>query len=115
MEIDTTKQELINKLFDDASRNDSSFATKKEIYLSLLALCGLRMLEYEDELEMVSFLKSFNFISTSLITNQLLSNPATATLSESRIALIVSQNYISRLGCDIAARLLIVLQTSPYN
>ena len=116
-EHDVTKKDIIDKLFVDISRNDESFAVKKEIYISLIILCGLKSLEYDDELEMVSFLKSFNFVSAMDITNQLKSSSAYSSLPSNKISQIVMQNYITFLGCDIAAHLLIILQTSNniYN
>jgi hypothetical protein len=116
-DVDNTKQETLNKLFLEMGAHDEYAMIKKEIYLSLLMLCGLVALDYGDEVEMLTFLRGNNFITQADIATLLKASGAYASLAEQQRELHINRLITLYMGCDIAARLLIMIQTSQsvYN
>ena len=108
---------MITRLLEGPQDSENTdLQMKMNIYKLLKQLCGIGgsgaggMMAMDDEIHMVNFLKSYNFISKTVFIQKL-----AAKLGTGNIALIRKQTeqfYLIYICCDIAARLLILLQTS---
>lgn len=113
------QMEYINNLINNAILDEQvnpDLAFKVNIFKMLKRLSGLDLLSMQDEIEMINFLKSYNFISKNdaieLIIRNVGVNAPPALIQKNAYKL-----YNTLITCDIAARFLIILQTtnSEYN
>ena len=101
---------IAKTLSSEENNNTSDLQLKISIYRLLKNLCGIPMLSMDHEIHMLNFLKSYSFISKIILFQQLAGQIGTGN-----IALLKKQTdqfYLIYLCCDIAGRLLIILQTS---
>jgi hypothetical protein len=110
------KQKLyINNMIDDLINGVQTVNTEElririNIYKLLKHLVGIENLIMKDEIDMINFIKSFTFVSKNIILAQLAAKLGTGNLQ--LLKKQVDKFYLIYLVCDIAARLLIILQTS---
>lgn len=107
---------LIKNAIESNPEDDSNNMQQKiSIFRLLKRMCGLEVLSILDEVEMINFLKSFSFTKKNDILQLLIIKYGTANVAMLRKQM--EQLYLIYLCCDIAARLLIILQTTkqPYE
>jgi hypothetical protein len=108
--------DTMDKIIESAgSKEIEDLQLKIGIYKLMKQLCGVSMMTPVDEIEMLNFLKSFQFTGKKDLMKLLL-----AKLGANNLQIVkkqVDKFYVIYLACDIAARLLITLQTSRtlYN
>ena len=107
---------LINKLIDgQPSAEADNLQEKLKIYNLLKGICGLSKLSIEDEVNMINFIKSYQFTTKDAILTVL-----KAKIGVGNLVLLkkkLEQLYMIYLWCDISSRFLITLQTTktPYE
>jgi hypothetical protein len=107
---------IINDLVEeDPSMKNEDLQSKINMFNLLKRVCGLNMFSIVDEVEMINFLKGYQFITKNNILNKLAQQ-----LGRGNLPFLVKkteQLYMIYLWCDIAARFLIILQTTrtPYE
>ena len=102
---------------DDAIYNkdgttDESIKFKIRIYNLLKQLSGLQMLSVSDELEMMNYLKTNNFVSKKTFMIKILVQLKGKKINQRVLDKLAEDNYMKYMTCDIIARYLITLQTS---
>jgi hypothetical protein len=100
---------------DEPSMMNEDLQSKINMFNLLKRVSGLDMFSTIDEVEMLNFLKGYPFITKNNILNKLAQQ-----IGRANIQLLVKkteQLYMIYLWCDIAARFLIILQTTrtPYE
>jgi hypothetical protein len=117
--VEKQKQYIDNLITDlveeEPSMRNEDLQSKINMFNLLKRVCGLEMLSIVDEVEMINFLKGYQFITKNNILNKLAQQ-----LGRGNLPFLVKkteQLYMIYLWCDIAARLLIILQTTrtPYE
>lgn len=107
---------LINELVDEEpSMKNEDLQSKIKMFTLLKRVCGLETLSIADEVEMINFLKSYQFTTKNSILLYLASK-----LGKGNLQLLykkTEQLYMIYLWCHIAARFLLILQTTttPYD
>ena len=110
--IDNLITELVE---EEPSMKNEDLQSKINMFQLLKRVSGLDILSMVDEVEMINFLKGYQFITKNAILNQLAQK-----IGRGNLPLLVKkteQLYMIYLWCDIAARFLIILQTTqtPYE
>lgn len=117
--IEKQKQYIDNLITDlvenEPSMKNEDLQSKINMFNLLKRVCGLEILSITDEVEMLNFLKGYQFIIKNNILNKLAQQ-----VGRGNIQFLVKkteQLYMIYLWCDIAARFLIILQTTktPYE
>jgi hypothetical protein len=107
---------LINEIIDEEpSMKNEDLQSKIKMFTLLKRVCGLDTLSITDEVEMINFLKSYPFTTKNSILLYLASK-----LGKGNLQLLykkTEQLYMIYLWCHIAARFLLILQTTktPYD
>lgn len=107
---------IISAALQDPKDDDLRF--KLRIYRLCKDLCGLEMLSVEDELEMVNFIKSYEFVSRKSFFNLLFiqflkaKGGVAAAVNKALVDKLADEQYWKYVTCDIAARFLVTIQTS---
>ena len=113
--IDKQKEylnKMINKLFDgDNTQKKEELIQRLNIFKLIKNLSGIDMLSVKDEIEMVNFLKTYQFETKTRIKDAIIAKVGKIDIST--INKLVDKNFIKYLISDIGARFLIMLQTSP--
>ena len=112
------QKDYINKMIDkalEAEQGNEDFQERLKVYELLKLLSNLEVLSIKDEVDMMNFLKSYNFQNRNKILTQLITKFGTGNLP--LIKKTGEQYYIRYMVADIAARFLITLQTTitPYE
>lgn len=84
------------------------------IYKLLKNLIGNSELRIEDEKEMINFLQHFEFVKKSFIKNNVIKKYGAKIKNKMILMKLINKYYNVYFISDIAARFLIVLQTSDY-
>ncbi len=117
--VEKQKQYIDNLITDlveeEPSMKNEDLQSKINMFNLLKRVSGLEMLSVVDEVEMINFLKGYQFITKNNILNKLAQQ-----LGRGNLPFLVKkteQLYMIYLWCDIAARFLIILQTTrtPYE
>ncbi len=101
--------------------NDDDLRFKLRIYRLCKDLCGLEMLSVEDELEMVNFIKSYEFVSRKSFFNLFFlkflkaKGGVAAGINKTVVDKLSDEQYWKHVTCDIAARFLVTIQTSIHT
>lgn len=109
-------EKLITDLVEDEpSMKNEDLQSKINMFNLMKRVCGVEILSILDEVEMLNFLKGYQFITKNNILNKLAQQ-----LGRSNLPFLIKkteQLYMIYLWCDIAARFLIILQTTqtPYE
>ena len=106
---------IANLVEDEPSMKNEDLQSKINMFNLLKRVCGIEILSIVDEVEMINFLKGYQFITKNNILNKLAQQ-----LGRGNLPFLVKkteQLYMIYLWCDIAARFLIILQTTrtPYE
>ena len=126
---------IINKLYDTNSSDDSNdsnagsnaggnaggnaeesriaMSQRINIFKLMKLLSNVDMLNIKDEIEMVNFLKSYQFDKKENIFILIKEQIGTSNLP--LLKKLVEKTYLNHLIADIGARFLIILQTSTIN
>lgn len=102
---------------DNKLQKTEDLDMKVKIYKLLKSLSGLELLSINDEIDMLNFIKSFNFVSRDDILSQIARQQNISALNPAIINKAINKEYRVYATCDIAARFLITLQTArvAYN
>ena len=112
------QKDYINKMIDkalEAEGENIDLNERLKVYELMKRLSNLEILSIKDEVDMLNFLKSYNFESRNKILTQLIAKYGTGNLP--LIKRIGEQYYTRFMIADIGARFLITLQTTmtPYD
>jgi len=114
------QREAVDAIISSALQdpNDDDLRFKLRIYRLCKDLCGLEMLSVEDELEMVNFIKSYEFVSRKSFFNLLFlkflkaKGGVAGAINKAMVDKLADEQYWKHVTCDIAARFLVTIQTS---
>ena len=113
--VDNFIQDLVN---NELTQNRDDLQYKIKIYNLMKNLCGLdktKSLTINDDIDILNFLKSYNFTSKVELYKLLSAEHGVGNIT--LLKNYMERFYIIFLCCDIAARFLIILQTAqtPYE
>lgn len=110
----------VDKIITDALNDDTNDDLKHKLRIYKLAkdLLGLYVMSVEDELEMVNFLKTYDFIPRKTFYNLIYikfvkaRGGVTSGINKSAIDTLATDQFWRHCICDILGHLLIIIQTS---
>ena len=117
IDIIEKQKEAIQNIMDNALYNkdgttDESLKFKIRIYNLLKQLSGLQMLSVSDELEMMNYLKTNNFVTKKSFMLKILVQLKEKKINQRVLDKLAEDNYMKYMTCDIVARYLVTIQTS---
>ena len=104
---------VINTLFEDNEGNRVSLTERINIFKLMKILSNIEMFSIKDEVDMLNFLKSYQFDKKETIF--LLIKEQIGTSNLQLLKKLVDKTYLTHLIADIGVRFLITLQTSTVN
>lgn len=106
-------EKRISNLAKDQEKGDQ-YELGIDIYKLLKLLTNNKNLRIEDEKEMINFIEHFEFIKKSHFKNTILKKYGAKISNKMILSKLINKYYYIYYIVDIAARLLIILQTSEY-
>jgi hypothetical protein len=104
---------IINTLFEEDEANKDSLKQRITIFKLMKTLSNLEMLSIKDEVDMLNFLKSYQFDKKDAIVFAIQSKIGSGNLQ--LLKKLVEKTYLNHLIADIGVRFLITLQTTTFN
>ena len=106
-------EKRISNLAKDQEKGDQ-YELGIDIYKLIKLLTNNKNLRIEDEKEMINFIEHFEFIKKSHFKNTILKKYGAKISNKMILSKLINKYYYIYYIVDIAARLLIILQTSKY-
>ena len=113
--IDDFIKDILTGANTDEIQSTEDLDMKIKIFKLLKTLSGLDLLSISDEIDILNFIKSFNFVSREDILRQIARQQNISALPPAVINKAVNKEYRIYATCDIAARFLITLQTAKTD
>ena len=109
------QKEYLNKMINNLVEGEITISKEElmqriNIFKIIKSLSNIEILSIKDEIEMINFLKTFQFETKTRILEGIVSKIGKSDIS--LLKKLVDKNYIKYLISDIGARFLITLQTS---
>lgn len=110
--LDGVINELLNPKNTENIEKNEDLDIKIKIFRLLKQLSGLDILTINDEIDMINFIKSYNFVTRELIIKQILKQQSISAISTATLSRVVNKEFKIYYACDIASRYLITLQSA---